>query len=1053
MEYQEQTQNEVLLAISNEIVRIRGKEDMLRLIRSSLKQYIDFDDSFILRYYKPTKTCKAYIFHVEKERMDNPDFKNQLDRDYFINDDSVTDLESPVVEDVEQLLSGGNNNVSFIYKTGIREIVITKLVEGNRLIGLFVLLSQKKHTFTPEVLSLLKKISHQISIATANIIANEEIAKREEEKTVLLSLSNEIAALKNREDLLHVVPEIKKLFSIEEFILIQIDEDGQTYSAFVLDIGSQKRSHSDYNKIISAKYNVSDPVFALILNSEDAVVFETDKMSISPDMPPYVAYWKSVGIKKIVFIALRVGGKPIGSAGFLIDTNPAFDVKSNLIKGVSAQLSVAMSNIIAHEKILAREEEKTRLLEFSNALASVRDKQVLAKILRQQLKELFGIEDYVIHCLSKDKKTHRPLLYDPDADFAQHPDFIKLLDTDTSVEDGVFNTILASDDLVTFNVEDWFHSSQPPTYSNAAKAVGLRKMASISIRLGQENIAVMNFRRDGINDFAIQRPLFKSICSQLAIAISHIMADEEIIGREEEKSKLLAFSNQIASAREKDSFSKKLKQQLNSLFGIEDYVIHELSENKQQYRPILYDPTSEFARHPDFIRTLHSTIDIKDGQFDRILASTDPVELKLMQTSVFANVNKDLGLKTVIGVPLRLGQESIAMLIFTPVSSKYFLGQKQLFKSICSQLAIAVFNFMANEKITRQLAEIDRYRQQLEEEKIYLKEEIETSHNYSEIIGKSQAIKKVFHLINQVAPSDSTVLLLGETGTGKELIARAIHHASPRKGKLMIKINCAALPPNLIESELFGHEKGSFTGAIERRIGKFELAHQSTLFLDEIGEMPLELQVKLLRALQEKEIERVGGKASIKTDVRIIAATNRDLEKLVEEGKFRIDLYYRLNIFPISLPALRERREDIPLLASHFIDRFAKKAGRKINNLSNRALQELMQYHWPGNIRELEHLIERSILLSSGETIKDIHLPVQKQGKIANNPIGNEEIVLKTIDENEREHILKILKYCKGKISGNGGAAQFLGVPPSTLNSRMKRLGIEREFTARARDK
>jgi transcriptional regulator with GAF, ATPase, and Fis domain len=300
--------------------------------------------------------------------------------------------------------------------------------------------------------------------------------------------------------------------------------------------------------------------------------------------------------------------------------------------------------------------------------------------------------------------------------------------------------------------------------------------------------------------------------------------------------------------------------------------------------------------------------------------------------------------------------------------------------------------------------------------------------------------------VQQVSPSDSTVLLLGETGTGKELIARAIHNGSPRRNKLMIKVNCAAIPPNLIESELFGHERGSFTGATERRIGKFELAHQGTLFLDEIGEMPLELQVKLLRALQEKEIERVGGRVTIKVDARIIAATNRDLEKFMEEGKFRSDLYYRLNIFPIGLPTLRNRKEDIPALALHFVKQFSKKAGKKINSISNKAMQELTQYNWPGNIRELEHFIERSVLLAAGDSIKEIHLPFLHKNQAGIKNV--EDTPVKTIDENERDYILKVLKHVKGKISGESGAAELLGIPPSTLHSRMKRLGIRKEHFA-----
>lgn len=353
---------------------------------------------------------------------------------------------------------------------------------------------------------------------------------------------------------------------------------------------------------------------------------------------------------------------------------------------------------------------------------------------------------------------------------------------------------------------------------------------------------------------------------------------------------------------------------------------------------------------------------------------------------------------------------------------------------------------LANEKIQNQLVEISNYKQRLEEETVYLKEAITATHNYPEIIGESSCMQKIFRMISQVSPSDSTVLILGETGTGKELIARAIHNNSPRKNKVMVKVNCAALPANLIESELFGHERGSFTGATDRRLGKFELAHGGTLFLDEIGEMPIDLQVKLLRALQEKEIERIGGRTTIKVDVRIIAATNRDLEKGMDEGRFRSDLYYRLNIFPVTLPSLRERVEDIPLLTQHFINRFAKKNGKDIKAFSSKALQDMLHYNWPGNIRELEHLIERSILLCDHDTIKHFHLPVKKAGSNSNSQ--QQYFTIKTMDEYEREYILKVLKHCKGRVGGYQGCADLLNIPSSTLFSRMKKLGIKREMIA-----
>jgi two-component system, NtrC family, response regulator HydG len=311
-----------------------------------------------------------------------------------------------------------------------------------------------------------------------------------------------------------------------------------------------------------------------------------------------------------------------------------------------------------------------------------------------------------------------------------------------------------------------------------------------------------------------------------------------------------------------------------------------------------------------------------------------------------------------------------------------------------------------------------------------------------QLIGNNAAFQKVLQHLQIVAPMETSVLITGESGTGKEKIAECIHRLSQKKDKPLVKVNCAAIPVNLIESELFGHERGAFTGATERRIGKFELAKEGTIFLDEIGEMTIEMQVKLLRALQEKEIERVGSNTPIKINARVIAATNRDLEKEVSEGRFRIDLYYRLNVFPLALPPLRERREDIILLANYFIEAYARKLGRRIDGVSDRVLSAMMKYNWPGNIRELEHFIERSILLSSSNIIDNSELSIESETSMQASENGG---VVKTIDENERDHILAMIKKCNGKISGEDGAAALLGIPVSTLNSRMKRLGIEKK--------
>jgi formate hydrogenlyase transcriptional activator len=332
---------------------------------------------------------------------------------------------------------------------------------------------------------------------------------------------------------------------------------------------------------------------------------------------------------------------------------------------------------------------------------------------------------------------------------------------------------------------------------------------------------------------------------------------------------------------------------------------------------------------------------------------------------------------------------------------------------------------------------MEQEKARLEAQNIYLQEEIKGSHNFEELIGGSTSLKKVLKNVGRVAPTDSTVLITGETGTGKELIARAIHNLSPRRGRPLVKVNCAAIPAGLIESELFCHEKGAFTGALTKKMGRFEVADKGTIFLDEIGELPLDLQSKLLRVLQEGEFERVGGMQTFKVNVRIIAATNRDLEQQSKTGHYRPDLYYRLNVFPIHLPALREREGDIPMLVQFFVRKFAANFGKKIDRISERMMAGLQRYHWPGNIRELEHVIERAVILSEGSELEPIDWLSQHNGKAG-------AAKTQTLEEMERQHIVEVLDQTSWRVSGEKGAAKILGLNPTTLEARMKKLDITR---------
>lgn len=455
------------------------------------------------------------------------------------------------------------------------------------------------------------------------------------------------------------------------------------------------------------------------------------------------------------------------------------------------------------------------------------------------------------------------------------------------------------------------------------------------------------------------------------------------------------------------------------------------------------------TRYADFL----SAMQIMPAQFSRMLQRFTDKGPSIFNGGDFESLSAEDAVTGMIAKKIRVNSNIVIQLpvagdkifffsFYNRHPETYAPEHLQLLMGLKSSLVLTIERLLAFD-------EVKKLSEQLKREKTYLQEEVKTASNFDEIIGSSHSLLHVLDQVTQVARLDTSVLLLGESGTGKELVARAIHNLSPRKDKLLVKVNCAALPASLIESELFGHEKGSFTGATDKRIGKFELAQGSTIFLDEIGEMPMDLQVKLLRVLQEKEIERIGGKQTIKIDVRIIAATNRDLEKEIANGKFRLDLYYRLNVFPITLPPLRSRKEDISILANHFANKFSRKTGKPFNGIKSSAMEELLRYHWPGNIREMENLIEQAFVLNDGKSQLQWGRPLVNTTAGIFNAV--KEASPTTLDEvkelqqaTEREYILSVLKRTNGRIRGAGGAAEILNLKPTTLESRIEKLGIKK---------
>jgi formate hydrogenlyase transcriptional activator len=548
-------------------------------------------------------------------------------------------------------------------------------------------------------------------------------------------------------------------------------------------------------------------------------------------------------------------------------------------------------------------------------------------------------------------------------------------------------------------------------------------------------------RRLGILGFGFTRPFepgdealrfMERVASELAVAVDGYLTRQALLFERDRIRALFQVTNALISKLPMDELVTAISEQLSSVVAYDFAAVTLLDQATGEIRlcglhsPVGYDFRPE--------ETSGSPEGLPSGE---ALASGLPVVTRGVDFERFPSPlyrkYAALGLRSSCSIPLKGRNAVVGTLDLARLNGEDFRQEEvDLLVQVGHQIAIAAENAFA-------FRELSQLKDKLATEKLYLEDEIRFDHNVGSMIGEGPAFQAVLRGIQVVAPTEATVLVQGETGTGKELVARAIHDLSGRSQRSFIKVNCAAIPATLLESELFGHEKGSFTGAFAQKIGRFELAHQGTLFLDEIGEIPLELQSKLLRAIQEQELERLGGNRTIRVDVRFVAATNRNLKQMVDEGTFRSDLYYRLHVFPLTVPPLRERREDIPLLIRYFTQKHAKRMNRPIEEIPSSAIEALTRYEWPGNIRELQNVIERSVILSPGRVLQ-IAMPEVARAS------GGAPRVSRLQEAAERDRILQALRETNGRVAGPDGAAARLGVRRTTLQSRMKKLRIERQY-------
>jgi formate hydrogenlyase transcriptional activator len=567
-------------------------------------------------------------------------------------------------------------------------------------------------------------------------------------------------------------------------------------------------------------------------------------------------------------------------------------------------------------------------------------------------------------------------------------------------------------------------------------ANGIRSYCSLPLFTAQRDIGGLQFgafRQDAYSSGDVE--FMRQVARQVAVAVDNVLnheaaqAYDEQLARERDRLRaLLEINNAVVSCLATKPLLQAISSSLRSTFNL-DYaglLVHDPELGALRLETVDFPDGSGAIREDTLVPLDDSVAGHVFRTREGLALSMD--EVRAISHHTYERLGGE-GLKSLCSVPVIFHDKALGTLNLGSRQDSFFTpADLQFFSQAAGQIAIALENALSYKKI-------EELNARLAEEKVYLEDEIRTESRFEDIVGRSHALKAILRQVETVAPTDSTVLIYGETGTGKELLARAIHDLSARRQGTFVKLNCAAIPTGLLESEMFGHEKGAFTGAIAQRIGRFELANRGTMFLDEVGEIPLELQTKLLRVLQEREFERLGSSRTLRTDARLVAATNRDLATMVEERQFRADLFYRLNVFPITVPPLRDRREDIPLLARYFVQQNARRLNRRITTIPSETMDALTRYYWPGNIRELQNFIERAVILSPGPQLQAPVRELKRKGQPG--PEG-----ATTLAAAEREAILRALRESGGKVGGPNGAAARLGTKRTTLQAKMRKLAI-----------
>jgi formate hydrogenlyase transcriptional activator len=757
------------------------------------------------------------------------------------------------------------------------------------------------------------------------------------------------------------------------------------------------------------------------------------------DAPVFKIMIDALSIKSACVVPLILEGRALGVVSLTSQTEAAFSEKdAEMLGQIANQFAIAVDNSINFQRAQWERDRRQLLLEVNNAVVSNLS-------LRDLLISISGwIRKFIKHEYASvvllDEKTGQLRLHALDrpapGGILSEGGVIPIEGTPA----GLAFTTRATVRRDTLDLNEFYSPLARMGY-----AAGLRSGMSVCLISHDRLLGTINVGSTREANFDEQdQQLLEEIAGQVAIAVENSLNFEQAQKEKARAETLLDINNAIATHLDLRDLLRASSECLRNYFNndVTGMALYDSEKNELRVHTLDGSNVTDQYVEEGF------PLPMDESPAGRAVTSRQPVIVKNFEKwepqSTLMKRAIDAGFKSSCNAPMIAHDRVLgAIVIVSRREAAFSQADAEMLNHIARQLALAVENAL-------HYREIETLKNKLASEKLYLEEEIQTQYNFEEIIGQSAALKKILQQVATVAPTDSAVLLCGETGTGKELIARAIHNLSGRKERTLVKLNCAAIPTGLLESELFGHEKGAFTGAIAQRVGRFELAHKGTLLLDEIGEIPLDLQPKLLRVLQEHEFERLGSSRTIKTDARLIAATNVDLPEMVADKRFRSDLFYRLNVFPITIPPLRERSDDIPLLVGYFTQKHSLRMNKRIDVIPKDTVDALCEYPWPGNVRELENFVERSVILSSGSELQAPLSELRASGAIGVGPgpvAATESAVVSSapvsLEENERRHIVAVLEQTRGVIGGKGGAAEILGLPISTLRNRMKKLGLK----------